>query len=507
MKKLLKRFMLPFTVFVTGACVLVIEILATRMLAPYFGNTIFSFSSVISVVLAALSVGYWIGGRMADRYPSKKLFFGIIAASGVSVLCMQFMQEYLLPEVGYKLSLDTGPLIMSFVLFFLPAFILGTLSPFAIALQQRDAKHQGVGTTAGEMFFFSTLGSIAGSLLAGFVLIPLFGVKSIVIGVGVLLFLLGLIPMVYYGMERRLLAVISLFAGSMLILASVQATGGKVVYAHDGVYEKITVYDSTYNGRPTRFLMQDTSYSAAMYLDSDELVFDYSKYYILYEMFKSDVDRVLVMGGGAWSLPKAYLQTLPNAQVDSSEIEPSLIELSEKYFRLKDDPRMHNYIEDGRRMLHDSDKRYDVIFSDVYHSMYSVPAHFTTVEFMELVRDRLNPDGVFIANLIGSSEHKDKSFIWSEIRTMQKVFPQVYLFASRDPFAVGAQNLIAVGSMSKERLDMNDPRWRQSEHQVIREIAGHTIPIERMNLEKYPVLTDDYAPVDFFTASTLPKER
>lgn len=476
------------------------------MLAPYFGNTIFSFSSVISVVLAALSVGYWIGGRAADRFPSKKLFFGIITVSGVSVLAMQFLQEYLLPQVGYDLSLATGPLIMSFVLFFLPAFILGTLSPFAIVLQQRDAKSQGLGTTAGEMFFFSTVGSIAGSLLAGFVLIPLFGVRSIVIGVGVLLFFLGFIPMIYYGLERRLLAIITLFAGSMLILASVHNTGS-VVYAHDGVYEKITIYDTIYNGRPTRVLMQDTSYSAAMYLDSDELVFDYSKYYILYEMFKSDVDRVLVMGGGAYSIPKAYLQTLPNAQIDSSEIEPSLIPLSEKYFRLKDDPRMHNYIEDGRRMLHDTDKRYDVMFSDVYHSMYSVPAHFTTTEFMELVRDRLTPDGVFIANLIGSAEHRDRSFVWSEIRTMQTVFPQVYLFAARDPLATNTQNLIAVGSMSKERLDMNDPRWRESGRQVIREIAGHTIPIERMNLEKYPILTDDYAPIDFFTASALPKER
>src|SRR5690606_10833246 len=102
----LKRALLPFTVFVTGGCVLVIEIVAVRILAPYFGNTIYSFSSVISVVLAALSVGYWIGGRLADRHPSKKLFFGIIALSGLLVLAAQVLQTGLLPVLGYKLPLD-----------------------------------------------------------------------------------------------------------------------------------------------------------------------------------------------------------------------------------------------------------------------------------------------------------------------------------------------------------------------------------------------------------------
>jgi spermidine synthase/uncharacterized protein YjeT (DUF2065 family) len=416
------------------------------------------------------------------------------------------MQEYLLPSVGYELSLSTGPLLMAFVLFFLPSFILGMLSPFAIALQQREAKGQGVGTTTGEMFFFSTVGSIVGSLLAGFVLIPLFGVKSIVIGVGIVLFLLGLIPLVYQGLERKMAAAITLFAASMLLLASLQAPKD-VVYAHDGLYEKITIVDTVHKGRPARFLLQDTSYSAAMYLDSDELVFDYSKYYILYDMFVPKVDRVLVMGGGAYSLPKAYLKELPNAKVDTSEIEPSLVPLSKKYFRLQDDPRMTHYIEDGRRMLHDTHNRYDVIFSDVYHSMYSVPSHFTTTEFMELARDRLSPNGVFIANIIGSTHQGDRSFAWSEIKTMQQVLPQVYLFATQSPLDPKVQNLIAVGSMSKERLEVNDPRWRKSPHQVIREIAGHYIATERINLDEYHVLTDDYAPVDYLTAASLPKKR
>lgn len=485
---------------------MVIEIVATRILAPYFGNTIYSVSSVISVVLAALSVGYWFGGKLADRYPSKKLFYAIIACSGVLVIFMQFMQVTLLAQLGYKLSLTSGPLIMSLLLFFVPSFVLGTLSPFAVALQQKESKGQGVGTTAGQVFFFSTLGSIAGSLAAGFVLIPLLGVSTILISVGIVLFLLGIVPVTIIGTIKKMTVVAVLLAGSVLSLSVTVAPATRsLTYERDGVYEKIAIFDSMYNGRPARFLKQDTSNSAATYLDSDELTYEYTKYYSLHTMFVPEVKRALAIGGGAYSIPKALLSDLPNAKVDVSEIEPSLVPLSKEYFGLKDDPRLTHYIKDGRRMLHDTNNRYDVIFSDVYHSMYSVPAHFTTKEFMDLAHSRLNPDGIFLANLIGSVASDETSFIWSEIKTMQQVFPQVYVFAVRSPFEAQAQNIIAVGSMSKERINMFDARWRTSPNPIIAEIAGHYVNTERMSLDGYTILTDNYAPVDYLAAKVLPK--
>lgn len=504
--RFLRKAWLPAVVFLTGACVLVIEIVATRVLAPYFGNTIYSVSSVISVVLAALSVGYWFGGRLADRFPSKKLFFGIIALSGLLVLFMQFAQVVLLGEFGYKLPLASGPLVMSVVLFFVPSFVLGTLSPFAVTLLQKEAKGQGVGTTAGQIFFFSTLGSIAGSLSAGFVLIPLFGVSAILIGVGLVLFLLGIVPIAFLGIEKKFTVVVTALAGGLLLIAASSSPATpNAVYAKDGVYERITILDGFYNGRPTRFLQQDTSNSAAMYLDSDELAYSYTKYYALHNMFVPEVKRALVIGGGAYSIPKALLMELPDVQVDVSEIEPSLVELSKTYFRLPDDPRLTHYIKDGRRMLHDTSHRYDLIFSDVYHSMYSIPAHFTTKEFMELARSKLTDNGIFMANLIGSLKTGGPSFVWSQIRTMQQVFPQVYLFAVGSPHSTGAQNLIAIGSVGPERLNMRDIRWRASSNSVIANAPDHYVNTARVDLSQYPILTDDYAPVDFLASKVLPK--
>jgi spermidine synthase len=504
--KFLRLALLPFTVFVTGACVLVIEIVATRILAPYFGNTIYSVSSVISVVLAALSVGYWIGGRTVDRHPTKKLFFAIIVCSGVLVLVMQFLRLVLLPAWGYKLPLAAGPLIMSLALFFVPSFVLGMLSPFAIALQQKEAKGQGVGTTAGQIFFFSTVGSIAGSLLAGFALIPMFGISAIVIGVGIVLFLLGLVPLAVIGLKRGATVVAVLLAASVLLLA---ATAGPMhsddLYSRDGRYEKIVVRSGLWHGQAARFLSQDTSNSAAMYLDSDELAYDYTKYYALYQLFTPHVGRALVLGGGAYSIPKALLSDLPTARVDVAEIEPSLPQLSKQYFRLRDSPRLVHYIQDGRRMLHDTHNRYDVIFSDVYHSMYAVPSHCTTKEFMQLASSRLSTNGVFIANLIGSTSTAGPSFVWSEVKTMQQVFPQVYVFAVRDPLDTTTQNIVVAGSNAAVRLDVFDAKWRSSANQIVREVAGHYVATERIPLAGYPVLTDDYAPVDYLTAKVLPR--
>src|SRR3990167_4634072 len=136
MNELAKKFTIPFFVFVTGACVLIIEIIAIRILAPYFGNTIFTVSGVITVVLLALSIGYYVGGRLADKYPEEKVFYGIITASGGVVIALHLFSLFFLSNFGYRLPIIEGPIISSLLFFFLQNVLLGTLSPFAIKLQK-----------------------------------------------------------------------------------------------------------------------------------------------------------------------------------------------------------------------------------------------------------------------------------------------------------------------------------------------------------------------------------
>ena len=501
----LKRYYLPITVFITGACVLVIEVVATRILAPYFGNTMFTVSSVLGVVLAALSFGYYLGGRLADRRPQTRLFFGLILVSGLSVFVLHWMQVMFLSSLGSVLPLTTGPLIASALLFFLPAFILGTLSPFAIKLQDVQNKKQGIGSIAGEMFFFSTFGSIFGSLIAGYVLIPNLGVDVIVVSTGVVLAALGLVPLVLLGMNKKLTVKIGVVVVTMVLLSvvgkpMVEAT----VYSKNGMYEKITINDAEYNGRPARFLFQDRSTSGGMFLDSDtDMVFNYSKYYALHEVFTPTLKNTLVIGGGAYTIPKALLQTDPDVRVDVAEIEPSLVGLSKKYFNVPDSPRLHHYIEDGRRLLHDVPHRYDMIFSDVYYSLYSIPMHFTTQEFFRAAYDKLNDDGIFVANIIGSLEDRSPSLIRSELKTIKTVFPNAYLFAVESPHSNEVQNIILVGHKNKQKRTFDSAVLQQSKYEVVQTLAEKQVDLANFSVDDHQLLTDNFAPVESWTAHLL----
>lgn len=281
-KLLLSRFIIPFFVFVTGACVLIIEITAIRILSPYFGNTIFTVSSVISVVLAALSLGYYVGGKLADKYPTEKLFFGIIVASGAVVIFLHLAGILFLSNFGYKVSIIQGPIISSVLLFFLQSFLLGMLSPFAIKLQNMHLKEMGIGSVSGQIFFWSTLGSIAGSLAAGFILIPNFGIDKIILGVGFLLIILGLFGNLAMNAWVKVFLIILVFLPIPFLVTSFNITAQNTVYSKDSLYQKITINEGFYAGKPARFLLQDRNSSAAEFLYSSDLVYEYTKYYALY---------------------------------------------------------------------------------------------------------------------------------------------------------------------------------------------------------------------------------
>ncbi len=503
----IRNNILLFIVFITGAAVLILEVSATRILSPYFGNTIYTVSSIISVILLALSGGYYVGGRLADKQATIILFYSIIAISGFSVFVLFIFILFLLPKFGNLFSLQSGPLISSLILFLFPNFLLGLLSPIVAKLQKMNSKKIGVGRITGDVFFWSTLGSILGSLATGFIFIPFFGIDIIILGVAGILISIGLIGLGREKIDKQILRKLSilffLLAGlsSLLFIEKIQNLEKIAVYANDGVYERLSIFDGTYKGKPTRFFQQDKSNSAAMFLDSPELVYDYSKYYAIYKLANPNIKNALVIGGGAYSIPKALLQDSPEIQVDVAEIEPSLFDLSKKYFNLPTTSRLKNHVTDGRRFLHDSRQQYDLIFSDVYYSLYSIPTHFVTQEFFRLSKDKLNPQGFFIANLIGTFSRSSPSFILSEIKTFQTVYPNSYFFAvtSQDPLY--PQNIIMVGYNSSEKIDFE--KARQSTDTYFQSIPDKEVALDDFDLTPYAIFTDNYAPVDYYNAHTL----
>ncbi len=327
---------------------------------------------------------------------------------------------------------------------------------------------------------------------------------------------MGLLPLLVIGLARRHLYKL-LFAAVLIVLImgaalfAAHRANGASLYSRDGIYEKITIYDGIYGGRPARFFQQDRSSSGAssgaMFLDSSDptdLVYDYTKYYSLYKVFTPRVEKALVIGGGAYSVPKALLRELPSVNIDIAEIEPSLFGLAKQYFELPETQRLHNHAQDGRRLLRDSDQKYDLIFSDVFYSFFAVPPHFTTKEFFAIAKDRLNPGGIMVVNMIGDLSRQPSSLIFAEIKTFQSIFPNCYFFAVDSPEKTYAQNIMLVGYNQDTKIDIDSPTITANKDPFIRFLGYKAIDVShRFELSPYPVLTDNFAPVEYLTAQVL----
>jgi spermidine synthase/MFS family permease len=502
-------FGLLLSVTLAGMAVLIIEITATRMLAPFFGNSIFTISSVIGIVLAALGLGYYLGGSLADRRPSAVWFFSLIVIAGFSVLLLQLLNALLLPAFAYRLSLVYGPLIVSSLMFFLPALFLAMLSPFAIALLHAREPDRGVGKASGLVFFWSTLGSIAGTLGTGFLLIPHWGIGNIIIGVGSGLVLLGGIGLL---LTRKLPNVLPLglaFLGLVSGIALRQLGAGNdrgVVFAADGLYERIVIRDIALRDRTARILLQDRNVNGGLYLDDGSMAFDYTKYFDLYRLFTPELKTALAIGGGAYSVPRSILHDSPRAIVDVAEIDPSLHALALRYFALPDDPRLRNHAIDGRRFLHQSPERYDLVFSDAYRSLISAPAQFSTLEFFRLAKSKLRENGVLIANFYGSLAPDCRAMVYAAFKTMRSAFPQVYVIATVDPASEELQNFIFIGhnaSNPDQRTDLRRAAAVEFAYPMLKGVAALELRTTDALLAAHPVLTDDYAPVEYYAANAI----
>ncbi|MBI5817299.1 MAG: fused MFS/spermidine synthase [Candidatus Yonathbacteria bacterium] len=258
------------------------------------------------------------------------------------------------------------------------------------------------------------------------------------------------------------------------------------------------IYDSTYEEKPTRFFVQDTTASGAMNLLDGGLAYEYTKYYDIHRVFNPHIKHALIIGGGIYSIPKHLLMDIPDIMVDVAEIEPSLYGLAKKYFGLKDDPRLSNYIVDGRRFLHDSTDTYDFIFTDAYKSLYSMPVHLTTREFFETANKKLAPGGVFMANIIGSLSPKTPSFTLSEMRTFRNIFPNSYFFATKSSTSTEPQNLIFVGFKSDLMLNFNSLEVLHDKNPLVSSLGEKSIDLNMFDFSRYIMFTDNYAPVEYY---------
>ncbi len=461
---MLVRLIFFTTVFITGAAVLILEVSAVRLLAPYFGASLYVLSSVLTVILAALSLGYYIGGRLADRMPHFVPLYYIIGAAGILMLFLLLCAQFLLPATAPLFSVISGPLILSLIFFLLPAFLLGIDSPFVIRiLTESTPNHSEQGATVGSVFFWSTVGSIVGSISAGFVLIPTLGLTLTIASTALVLILWSCIAMsslIYINQTEKKESLLTKQYLLLTISAAIMITGilcfqlyrvapptiegSAAVYKSDGFYSSIHIFDKSINGTSYRFLKGDTSNSSAITLYDPKLVFGYTQTISIAEVLVPDAKNFLMLGGGAYTIPRYLYSKYPTLEIDVIELEPELFLLAQTYFELPVSETITNYAKDARVFLQSTSTTYDIFFSDIFNSGAFIPPHLSTVESYVALKARLAPEGIGLINVIGALHGETANLTDSLIKSIASVFPNYQIVALEGPESRDLQNIMII---------------------------------------------------------------
>ena len=478
----------------SGAVVMALELVGSRLLAPIYGDSIFVWGSLIGVVMTSLSIGYFIGGKLADRQPSFLTFSLIILSAGVFTLLIPSSSSMVLEVVSYSgLGERYGPLLSSILLLAIPTTLLGMISPYAIRLAADSLVK--VGGISGSLYSISTAGSICGTFITVFVLIPAFNVRSIILSLGLVLVAASLIGLAWGLRVLSIIIIAVLMVPPAFLGGSAAIMEGTIVYQKDTPYNTLTIVD--YAERGVRTIYLNNMPHSAIYLNgSNRAVFTYTDYFNLAFVFDPGVDSVLFIGGGGFSGPKQFLEYYPDVNVDVVEIDPQVVKAARDYFYLTDDPRLRVIVDDGRAFLGEAGK-YDLVVLDAYSKTY-VPFHLMTLEFFEALNEHLEQDGILVSNLISSLIGDTSDLLRAEYKTINQVFPQVYLFYTRTSLMSRVQNIILIATKTSDRRSSEDLTAMAMEAPERSETLvrySKTLFESEIRTEDLPVLTDDYAPV------------
>ncbi len=488
--------MLHCCIFLCGAALMIIELTGSRIVAPFLGTSLVVWTSLIGIILASLSIGAWWGGYLADRYPRVRHLGQIVLLAAWATAGIGLSKTWVLEFLQGTGTLHTIAITATIALFAPAAVLLGMVPPFAVRLCLEDPAY--TGRTAGTLYAISTIGSIAGTFLAGFVLIAWVGSTSILfITAATLVFASWLAEP-----STRALKGISLVIFALALFFCRQQDRWLEQHGfvdRDTPYNRVLVYTGKEQGthRLTREMVTGPlGRQSAMYLDdTTELALPYTRFYRLAEQYHPAMRRMLVLGGGGYSFPKYALAHYPGLQVDVVELDPGITALARSHFDLKDHPRLRIIEEDARTFLQRVDSRYDVIICDVFTSHYSIPFHLVTVEAIALMRSALTPDGVVLVNLLASQEGGSSRFYKALYATFRTAFPKVQPYAVADPADRNLwQNLILAAS--------NRMPTDTTEDAELQKMLTHALPAPADDI---PPFSDEFAPVDRYTTQYFPQ--
>jgi spermidine synthase len=485
--------------FISSFCTLVIELIAGRIMAPYIGVSLYTWTSIIGVVLAGMSGGNFFGGFIADRYASRRTLGLIFMAGGVASLGILVVTHAI---AGTTFGLSFLPRIVVYVtaIFFLPSFVLGMVSPVVVRLALANLEHSG--HTVGTIYAFSTIGSLVGTFLTGFYLISWLGTRTIVWLVAIILLVTGIILAAADAPRRRGVLISIALAVAIFAAVGVRWAAGRYVAPCDieSNYYCIKVLETSQSGHAARMLMLDRLiHSFVVPDDPFALDYGYERAYLnltqAHATGRSPMDTLFI-GAGGYSFPRYIEAAYPSSTIDVVEIDPAVIAVAYDRLGLSPASRIRSFNRDARVFLMEwtDPKKYDFIFGDAFNDL-SVPYHLTTVEFNRIIASRLKPNGIYLSNIIDRFEGGE--FLKAEANALRAVFPHVYIFGRSgafEPFDRNTYVLMASRApLNRTALDAITARDEPS-------LRTTPLSVDRFNAYvtsgRAITLTDDFVPVD-----------
>jgi spermidine synthase len=507
------------TVFLSSGCIMILELVAGRLIARHLGSSLYTWTSVIGVVLAGITIGNYVGGRIADRFPARKalsVLFGISSLTCVGTVILNNLVGgwVFLWYINWPLRVFTHVTLV----FLIPSTLLGTISP-VVAKMALD-RGLPTGRTVGDIYACGAAGSIAGTFLAGFYLIAAMGTVAIIWVIGAVLLLMAIL----YWVRLRVLYLWAAIFLALMTLGTApvewaRRTGSSfalrekhnpnVLYEDETHYNYIAVVRLSDKPEKRKFVQDMLTHSLMMMDDIRDLQYDYEQIYAAVTRQLSQGKNglsILAIGGGGYVFPRYVQDVWPGSRVDVVEIDPGVTKAAMQAFGLERDTAITIFTMDARNYVNgllerqrigQEVPRYDFIYEDAFNDC-SVPHQLVTKEFNEKIAQILADDGAYMINLIDVLD--TGLFIGSFVNTLEQTFPHVYVVTkeqeglSRGTFVVVAakrevdlENLRMTGS--REPLDS----WvlPDSDVEALKDKAGRI------------VLTDDYAPVENLLASVV----
>jgi spermidine synthase len=476
---------LLWLVFLAGIGSMAVEICASRLLAPYYGSSTIVWANIIGLVLASLSLGYWLGGRLADHRPSSRVLGGVVLAAAVLIAVIPFAARPFLDVTMRGLDAISagavvGSLLASLILFVPPVLLLGMVTPFAIRLAV--PRVEDAGRVAGRVFALSTVGSLLGTFLPALLLIPLIGTQRTMIAAAVVValaaaFLLG---------SRWLLAGVVLAALLLIPPGVVKAIPG-LIAERESRYQFIQVAGSA--NAHYLYLNEGVAVHSTWYRHSVLTGGEWDMFLTLPALIGQVPRRMAMLGNAGGTTARAYGALFPTTRYDGVEIDPAVSDFARRYFGLGDSKRFTLVSADARPYLTSTGRRYDVIGVDAYRQPY-VPFYLATREFFRLARERLASDGVLALNV--TTLPGDDRLARAIAGTLAWEFPQVLTWRALE------FNTLVVG--------LSHPLPLATVRSRLRAAQGPVRPLDRLFAAHFRVArrmedpwTDDRAPVEWLT--------